>query len=114
MVMWLGEAGQAVTEGKLKAGIHRVVYPQESKSRLTLWYEMCTVKQVTEPDERYVHSERVKMPNIMGGAEIEVKKGEKMVNIFRKIERIHGIPFSKLMMPDDYFKEWDPQDYPES
>lgn len=30
----------------VKAGIHRVVYPTNGKPRLTMWYEMCTVKQV--------------------------------------------------------------------
>ncbi|CAF3862704.1 unnamed protein product [Rotaria sordida] len=45
-VIWLGEAASRITENRLKPGIHRVVYPQVSRPRLTVWYELCTIEQL--------------------------------------------------------------------
>jgi len=107
-VIWLGEAAVKASKLPLKAGIHRVVYPQVAKPRLTVWYEMCTVKQATEPDQSYVNPGSVNVPNLPGSLPVEVKEGEKVVDILRKIERTRGIPMSKVRRLDDSFKRWDP------
>jgi len=104
-VIWLGEAAVKATKGAVKAGVHRVVYPNNGQPRLTVWYEMCTVKQATEPEDKYLNSETVTIPNLAKDAqEVEVKKGEKVVDILRKIERTRGIPMSKVYRIEDSFK----------
>ncbi|CAF3723137.1 unnamed protein product [Rotaria sp. Silwood1] len=45
-VIWLGKAASRITQNRLKPGIHRVIYPQKWKSRLTIWYEVCTTEQL--------------------------------------------------------------------
>ena len=48
-ILWLGHAAVVAFDGQLKAGIHRVVYPNEAgKERLTAWYEGCTLKQALD------------------------------------------------------------------
>lgn len=41
-----------ITKKQLKAGIHRVIYPQQSKRRLTIWYEICTTEQLKNISEK--------------------------------------------------------------
>jgi len=104
-VIWLGEAAVKATKGGVKAGVHRVVYPNNGKPRLTIWYEMCTVKQATEPEDKYLNTDTVIVPNLAKGAQqVEVAKGEKVVDILRKIERTRGIPMSKVFRLEDNFK----------
>jgi len=67
-VIWLGEAALKASKKKpLKAGVHRVIYPKNRKPRLTMWYEVCTVKQATE-QEKYFSSKMVSIPNLVGGS----------------------------------------------
>lgn len=47
-VIWLGEAAVKASKGEMKAGIHRVVYPQSSSPRISAWFELCTVDQINE------------------------------------------------------------------
>jgi len=104
-VIWLGEAAVKATKGAVKAGVHRVVYPNNGQPRLTVWYEMCTVKQATEPEDKYVNSDTVTIPNLAKDAQqVEVQKGEKVVDVLRKIERTRGIPMSKVYRIEDSFK----------
>jgi large subunit ribosomal protein L40e len=45
-VLWCGATAMEVTDGRIKAGWHRVVPLQ--KPRLTMWYEVCVVDQIPE------------------------------------------------------------------
>jgi len=104
-VVWLGEAAVKATNGAVKAGVHRVIYPTNGMPRLTSWYEMCTVKQATEPEDKYLNTEKVIVPNLAKEAQqVEVKKGEKVVDVLKKIERTRGVPMSKAPRIDDFFK----------
>ncbi len=104
-VIWLGEAAVKASKNPVKRGIHRVIYPANGKPRLTLWYEMCTVRQATEPEDIYVNGNNVTVPNLNKEAQsIQVNKGEKVVDILRKIERTRGIPSSKIWRLVDTFK----------
>lgn len=105
-VMWLGEAAVKASKKPVKAGIHRVIYPSKPTPRVTLWYEVCTVKQATEPEDRYINSSQVQVPNIVDSKPISVGKDEKVVDILQKIERKRGIPRSKIARVDDFFKIW--------
>jgi len=107
-VIWLGEAAVKASKIPLKAGIHRVVYPSTPIPRLTLWYEMCTVKQATEPEDEYINADSVKIPNMPGSKALKVKKGDKKIDILKKIERKRGVPMSKVRRIDDSFKSWGP------
>jgi hypothetical protein len=108
-VLWLGQAALKVN-ASLKNGIHRVIYPQTLNPRLTMWYEVCTVNQVVEPEDKVVKEKKVKVPNLVGGKEIEVKEGEKLKDVLQKIERFRGVPTSKTLSLDDQFKiPYDPE-----
>jgi len=96
-VIWLGEAAVKASDNTLKAAIHRVLYPRVAKSRLTAWYEMCTVDQATTPKDRYME---MTVPNVEGEKNFKGKLHE----ILRNIERTRGVPMSKVMRSDDSFK----------
>jgi len=102
-VIWLGEAAVKASKKGLKAGIHRVVYPRVAAPRLTMWYEVCTVKQATEPDQTYLNGD-VTVPNMPGSKPIKVKNGETNLDILKKIERTRGVPMSKVDKFEDKFK----------
>jgi len=104
-VIWLGEAAVTATKKGVKAGVHRVVYPSNGKPRMTIWYEMCTVKQATEIEDKVVKSKWVWIPNLIKGAQkVKVNKGENVEDILRKVERTRGIPRSKVFRLEDNFK----------
>jgi len=107
-VIWLGEAALKVSKN-LKAGIHRVVYPKVPAPRLTAWYEMCTIKQATEPEGTYEAS-TLTVSNLPGSTPIKVKEGTKKIDILRKIERHKGVPMSKVMRLDDSFHSYGDDD----
>jgi len=102
-VIWLGEAAVKASKNPMKAGIHRVIYPRKTSPRLTMWYEVCTVKQATEPDNIYLNGD-ITVPNLPGSLPIKANKGEKVIDILRKIERTRGVPMSKVFRLDDSFK----------
>ena len=52
-VVWLGDAGVKASKGALRAGVHRVVYPQVAQPRIAAWYEMCTVDQLNQDRLEY-------------------------------------------------------------
>ncbi|CAF3386917.1 unnamed protein product [Rotaria socialis] len=79
-VIWLGEAASRITQSRLKPGIHRVVYPQESKLRLTLWYQLCTIEQLknvsADKKDELMANGTVAFKNLPGSAPITVSPGE--------------------------------------
>jgi len=96
-VIWLGEAAVKASDGVLKAAVHRVLYPRVPGSRLTAWYEMCTVDQATTPKDRYAE---VTVPNVEGEKSFKGKLHE----ILRNIERTRGVPMSKSIRIEDSLK----------
>jgi hypothetical protein len=104
-VIWLGEAAIKV-DSKLKAGVHRVIYPKKSQPRITAWYEICTIKQASEPEEKYVTSDSVTVPNLPGSAPISNTKGKSVSSVLQKIERVRGVPRTKIIRLGDTFKNW--------
>lgn len=107
-VLWLGEAAVKVSKDKLKAGVHRVIYPASTGARLTMWSEMCTVDQVngSETDDLPATAPgNVTIPNISGpGRNVTVAPGETKGATLFKIERKLGIPMSKVARIGDAFK----------
>ena len=102
-VIWLGEAASRLTENRLKPGIHRVIYPQESKSRLTVWYELCTIAQLQslsgEKKNERMEGGTVTFDNLPGAAPITVKPGEKKLDFLKRVEEAHGLSMSKVGPP---------------
>jgi len=115
-VLWFGKAASDVTEnGRLKPGIHRVAYPSVAKSRLTVWYEVCTVDQVNQDFEpkqlaTVEEAQTVQLVNLPGSKSLEVKKGE---NVLSKIERHYGVPMGKTIHHKDIFAAAFSDDYQE-
>lgn len=102
-VIWLGEAAARLTKNRLKPGIHRVVYPQRSKIRLTLWYEVCTVEQLkaisNEKDDEIMDEGEVTFDGLLGLPPIKVLPGERKLAFLRRIEEAHGLSMSKMGPP---------------
>ncbi|CAF2453607.1 unnamed protein product [Rotaria sp. Silwood2] len=99
-VVWLGEAASRITQNRLKPGIHRVIYPQEQKRRLAVWYEVCTVEQLRnisadKKDERMADGV-VTFGNLPGLAPVHVLPGEKKLEFLKRVEMGFGLPVSKL------------------
>jgi isopenicillin N synthase-like dioxygenase len=105
-VLWLGDAAAKVSEGKWKAGVHRVIYPALQGPRLTMWYEACTVAQVNGPDDsKPVPEGQIQLPNVKGpGKMMKVSKNETQTAVLMRIERRRGLPMSKIAIVDDDFK----------
>jgi hypothetical protein len=102
-VIWLGEAAARATDNRLKPGIHRVIYPRKAKTRLTIWYEVCTVEQLRnisgEKKEEVMASGMVTFENLPGSAPIAVRSGEKKLDFLRRVEMAHGLSSSKMGPP---------------
>ncbi|CAF1318236.1 unnamed protein product [Rotaria sp. Silwood1] len=102
-VIWLGEAASRITQNRLKPGIHRVVYPQESKPRLTLWYELCTVEQLknisADKKDELMANGTVTFKNLPGSAPINVLAGEKKLDFLKRVEMAAGLSMSKMGPP---------------
>jgi hypothetical protein len=102
-VIWLGEAASRVTQNRLQPGIHRVIYPQEPKCRLTIWYEVCTIGQLANirPDKKdeIMADGIVTFENIPGSSPISVLPGEKKLQFLKRVEKAHGLSSSKTMTP---------------
>jgi hypothetical protein len=101
-VIWLGEAASRVTQNRLKPGIHRVVYPQEPKCRLTVWYEVCTTEQlrnVSADNDDIMTDGIVTFENLPGSAPITVLPGEKRLEFLKRVESAHGLSMSKVRPP---------------
>ena len=110
-VIWLGEIASRITRNRLKPGIHRVIYPQEAKRRLTIWYEVCTVEQlrnlsVDKQNER-MEGGTVTFENLPGSAPITVFPGEKKVDFLKRIESGWGLSMSKPRPPIYILKKHD-------
>lgn len=104
-VIWLGYAATQVDQ-KLRPGIHRVIYPKKSSPRLTAWYEVCTVTQASVPDEQYLKEMSVNVPNLIGSDPISLDANQTLEGFLGKIERVKGIPRTKVKRPADTFKSW--------
>ncbi|CAF1365521.1 unnamed protein product [Rotaria sordida] len=102
-VIWLGEAASRVTQNRLKPGIHRVIYPQKSKCRLTIWYEVCTVEQLknirTDQEDEIMADGTVKFESLLGLAPINVVPGETKLEFLKRVEMAHGLSMSKVGPP---------------
>ncbi|CAF1212571.1 unnamed protein product [Adineta steineri] len=102
-VIWLGEAASRVTQNRLKLGIHRVIYPQESKCRLTVWYEVCTTAQLknissVKKDEKMVEG-MVTFENLPGLSPITVFPDENKLEFLKRVEQAYGLSASKTRPP---------------
>ncbi len=110
-VIWLGEAASRVTENRLKPGIHRVIYPQKSKCRLTIWYEMCTTEQLrnisADKQDETMADGIVTFQNLPGLTPITVLPGEKKLAFLRRVEMAHGLSMSKMGPPHYKLKKHD-------
>ncbi|CAF1203766.1 unnamed protein product [Adineta steineri] len=99
-VIWLGEAASRVTQNRLKPGIHRVIYPQQAKHRLTLWYEVCTIEQLrnisADSDDEPMDTGTVTFENLPESASITVLPGEKKLDFLKRVEMATGLSTSKM------------------
>ena len=102
-VIWLGEAAARVTQNRLKPGIHRVIYPQEAKHRLTMWYELCTIAQLRNlsgnKTNEVMADGSVTFENLPGSDPITVQSGETKLEFLRRVETAHGLSMSKAGPP---------------
>lgn len=105
-VIWLGDAASRVSNGTLKNGIHRVVYPHSPVPRVTAWYEVCTVEQINQEKNPKPIEGEVKLPNLPGSKPLQVAKGDK-----EAITRRYGIPMSKVMRRSDHWAAAYSEDY---
>jgi isopenicillin N synthase-like dioxygenase len=105
-VIWLGDAASRVSNGTLKNGIHRVVYPRDPVPRVTAWYEVCTVEQINQDQNPQPMEGEIKLPNLPGSKPLQVAKGEK-----EAITRRYGIPMSKVMRRSDRWAAAYSEDY---
>ena len=98
-VIWLGEAAARVTDNRLKPGIHQVLYPRKAKTRLTIWYEVCTIEQIqnlsNEKQNERMAAGNVTFPNLPGSAPIAVLPGETKLDFLRRVEIGRGLSMSK-------------------
>ncbi|CAF0981067.1 unnamed protein product [Didymodactylos carnosus] len=102
-VIWLGEAASRATNNRLKPGIHRVVYPQESNQRLTIWYELCTIEQLKSMSITGKHEKMapgtVVFDNLPGSEPIRVLPDESKLDFLKRIESSRGLSMSKSKPP---------------
>jgi hypothetical protein len=102
-VIWLGEAASRVTQNRLKPGIHRVVYPQEPKCRLTVWYEVCTIEQLrsisNEKKDELMTDGIVMFENLPESPPMIVLPGEKKLDFLKRVEMAFGLSMSKVRPP---------------
>ncbi|CAF4795585.1 unnamed protein product [Rotaria sp. Silwood1] len=102
-VIWLGEAASRITQNRLKPGIHRVIYPQKSKSRLTIWYEVCTTEQLknisADKKDELMADGAVTFASMPGSAPITVLPGETKLEFLKRVEMAHGLSMSKVGPP---------------
>ena len=98
-VIWLGEAASKASENRLQPGIHRVVYPQEANTRLTIWYEVCTTEQLRnisgEQKNQVMAGGTVVFQNLPGSAPMTVRPGETKLDFLKRVEGVSGLSMSK-------------------
>jgi len=107
VVVWAGEAAVRASHGKVKAGIHRVIYPTDSpKPRITAWYELCTLDQANEPSNILQTPGEMVLEGLPESKPLQVEAGDTTLSLFRKIERDYGVPMSKVMRRGDNFRAY--------
>ena len=102
-VLWLGEAASTLTNNRLKAGIHRVVYPRVNhQPRLTIWQEVCTESQIKQLFEQKANVQRlpegtqVVLENQPDSRPMSVLPGgESQAQFMRRVESNRGLSMSK-------------------
>lgn len=95
-VLWLGEAAAKISQRKLKAGVHRVIFPAQEVKRLTMWYEACTIAQVNGPKDTPLPEGKLQIPNIVGtNNDFPIEEGESEIVVLRRVELDLGLPMSK-------------------
>lgn len=106
-VIWAGHAAQELSNGQIKSGVHRVVYPKEPGTpRMSLWAELCTRSQAIIESEGLFgkktkttwSASKLLVPNLGGTKQyiIPVEEG-KLLEALALVERVKGLPFSKVM-----------------
>eukprot|EP01113_Clastostelium_recurvatum_P015145 TRINITY_DN1836_c0_g1_i3.p1 TRINITY_DN1836_c0_g1~~TRINITY_DN1836_c0_g1_i3.p1 ORF type:complete len:404 (-),score=85.08 TRINITY_DN1836_c0_g1_i3:42-1253(-) len=102
-VLWLGEAAHVASHGTFRVGVHRVVYGHDS--RLTLWYEACTVGQIESAKDTVSIDDVANVPTPPDDASRNKNKNKKKEDLSqpRQVERYLGIPMSKVMRRSDRF-----------
>ncbi len=95
-VLWLGDAAVQASRKQLPHGVHRVLYAANGKPRLTLWFEVCTMDQVDITLDRQLESRHVNIANLWPFSR-KVMEGNIIGDILMEIERLKGVPFSKVM-----------------
>ncbi|CAF1001049.1 unnamed protein product [Adineta steineri] len=102
-VIWLGEAASRITGNRLKPGIHRVIYPQEIKPRLTIWYELCTIEQLKaisgEKEDEPMDPGEVIFENLPDSLPLTILPGEKKLAFLKRVEISYGLASSKAGPP---------------
>jgi len=101
--VWLGEAASLLTQNHFKPGIHRVIYPRTShQSRLTIWQEVCTIKQieplitVSNDASIYQNGTIVELANQPESEPMEISSdGQSYNRLMKKVEKERGISMSK-------------------
>ncbi len=83
--------------------IHRVIYPQQEKCRLTIWYEVCTIEQLKSLSDKKKDEPMadgiVTLENILQSPEIVVLLGEKKLDFLKRVEQSFGLSASKSRPP---------------
>ena len=99
----MGEVASRITQNRLKPGIHRVIYPQEPKRRLTVWYELCTTEQLrnisADKKDEIMAGGIVTFENLPGLPPVTVLPGENKLEFLKRIEQAHGLSMSKVRSP---------------
>ncbi|CAF3963192.1 unnamed protein product, partial [Rotaria sp. Silwood1] len=102
-VIWLGEAASRITENRLKPGIHRVIYPKESKPRVTIWYELCPIEQLksisANKKDELMPEGTMTFESLPGSNPVTVLPGVKRHDFLRRIEIAFGLAASKAGSP---------------
>ena len=106
--IWLGQAASTLTGNRLKAGIHRVIYPRMAHhARLTIWQEVCTNSQLQQLSQHAAQTlllqpgVQVTLANQPGSKPIAVLPGgENQHDFMRRMEGERGISLSKLAPSD--------------
>lgn len=102
----------------MKAGIHRIIYPQESKRRLTIWYEICTTEQLKNISDKRTNEimadGMVTFNNLPEASPIPVLRNERRLDFLRRFEWSHGLSMTKAPPPQYILPKHDisfPTDY---
>jgi isopenicillin N synthase-like dioxygenase len=107
-VVWTGEAATKISKGAVRSGVHRVIYPKtHNKPRLTIWAEACTCRQIEPPSETTTPKEGVASITLSNASNVSIEVDQDMskADFLFKVERVTGLPMSKVERLDDSFHD---------